>query len=133
MLPIYGQLIVEKNPAFCAKTTTTSDIALNAQVLFVQEYLVEVNLTNQELLNTSRISYYQHEPDPKLLGQSSTNAINDSTDILKLNKQYVRNLNKDFNPFLDLHIFEKEDTKKPIVVALYILKIFFNLNLKIIY
>ena len=115
VLPIYGQLIVEKNPAFCAKTTTTSDIALNAQVLFVQEYLVEVNLTNQELLNTSRISYYQHEPDPKLLGQSSTNAINDSTDILKLNKQYVRNLNKDFNPFLDLHIFEKEDTKKPIV------------------
>jgi hypothetical protein len=115
-LPIYGQLIVEKNPTFCSKTTSTSDIALNAQVLFIEKYRVEVNLTRLELLNESRISYYQHDPNPPLLGQSSTNTIiNDPKDILSLGKKYIRSLNKDFNPFLDLHIFEDDDTQKPII------------------
>jgi len=108
VLPIYGQLIIEKNSRFCSKQTSV-------QALLIETYKVEVNLTSLEIFKESRISYYQHEPNPSLLGQMSSNAINNSADILKNNKNYIRSLNKDFNPFLDLHIFEDDDTQKPII------------------
>lgn len=106
VLPIYGELVIEKNTAiFCSDDPNP----------VIETYKVEVDLTTESILNSARISYYHHEPNPPLIGQSSTVAINDDTNSLKQSKEYIRSLNKDFSSFLDLHIFEPDRLKQPIL------------------
>ena len=116
ILPIYGELIAQGNSDFCIPINVVLDAASSAKAFYIKDYTVSLdNVDPTQLSNRSRISYYKHEPSPSLLGQKKTEAINDSSDFLLMKESHIRSLNKDFNPFMDLNIFESDDSKKPIL------------------
>jgi len=112
-LPIYGELIAEGNSDFCIPIDVVIDVTASAKTFYIKEYTVLVD--NVEVSDRSRISYYQHEPIPPALGQKLTSAVNNPNDKLYLEQSHIRSLNKDFNPFIDLNIFEEDNSKKPII------------------
>ena len=117
-LPIYAKIELEDLSNNCfGLNTTYSDLT-------IKQYKVKINQSNSTLRQKTRIAYYAHKPTNPTASKDISFAVGFPNQILKIdNKQaspvytkkfFTDDRNKDFSPYLDMHIFSQSKSDMPL-------------------
>jgi len=114
---IYGKLILNDNTQQCLGERNQKT------QLLLSNYAVIIGSSSEQLRSNSRISYFKHKPLNEV-DEYTTSAVGTNDVIfvdgikvspLKPVSSSVTKIDKDFSPYLDLHIFSSNQSRLPIL------------------